>query len=176
VEFFDSVLSGADLALDSPILALRERLDRIKTTKIRTSDRELLALFVITWNAFPRVRIPHPSPGNRTNTAVGTTSRRPGSITHALSPPQAPHLLPPRTRTRQPDRRPMTDDRKGRMWIGPTSDQTRRQVAESRLKQGLPPRIENPAVIESLALFLRNALDTLDRDQNHDRPAQERHP
>ncbi|MGF6886321.1 hypothetical protein ABIA39_000288 [Nocardia sp. GAS34] len=66
---------------------------------------------------------------------------------------------------------PSTDDRKGRMRIAPTSDQPRR-VAESRLEQGLPPRIDNPAVIESLALFLRNALKTLDRDQN-DRPAQE---
>ncbi|MET8871697.1 hypothetical protein [Nocardia sp. NPDC004604] len=54
---------------------------------------------------------------------------------------------------------------KGRMWVGPTSEQTRRLVAESRIRQGLPPSIDNPAVIESLALFLRNALDTLDRDQ-----------
>lgn len=52
----------------------------------------------------------------------------------------------------------------GRMWVGPTSEQTCRLVAESRIRQGLPPRIDNPAVIESLALFLRNALDTLDRD------------
>ncbi|ATL69062.1 hypothetical protein [Nocardia terpenica] len=50
----------------------------------------------------------------------------------------------------------------GQMWVGPTSEETRRYVAESRIRQGLPPRIENPAVIESLALFLRNALDTLD--------------
>lgn len=50
------------------------------------------------------------------------------------------------------------------MWVGPTSEETRRYVAESRIRQGLPPRIENPAVIESLAVFLRNALDTLDAD------------
>ncbi|PKV76690.1 hypothetical protein [Nocardia fluminea] len=55
-EFFDRVLSGAGLALDSPILALRERLDRIRTNKIKTSDREFLALFVLTWNAFRRGR------------------------------------------------------------------------------------------------------------------------
>ncbi|PSR68161.1 hypothetical protein C8258_09815 [Nocardia sp. MDA0666] len=56
------------------------------------------------------------------------------------------------------------------MWVGPTSEQTRRLVAESRLRQGLPPRIEHPAVIESLALFLRNTLATLppDRDQDRD--------
>uniref|UniRef100_UPI001C23054A hypothetical protein n=1 Tax=Nocardia alni TaxID=2815723 RepID=UPI001C23054A len=72
---------------------------------------------------------------------------------------------------------PATDDRKGRMWVGPTSEQTRRLVAESRLRQGLPPHIDNPAVIETLALFLRNALDTLDRDHNRDRDQrQQDHP
>ncbi|MFF0492597.1 hypothetical protein ACFYTQ_26505 [Nocardia sp. NPDC004068] len=48
------------------------------------------------------------------------------------------------------------------MRIGPTSEETRRRVAESRVRQGLSPRIENPAVIESLARFLRNAIDTLE--------------
>ncbi len=66
---------------------------------------------------------------------------------------------------------PATDDHKGRMWVGPTSEQTRRLVAESRLRQGLPPHIDNPAVIETLALFLRNALNTLEhtdqQQQNH---------
>ncbi|WP_435593699.1 hypothetical protein [Nocardia sp. bgisy118] len=60
---------------------------------------------------------------------------------------------------------------KGRMWVGPTSEQTRRLVAESRIRQGLPPQIDNPAVIESLALFLRNALNTLDRDRDEHRRA-----
>ncbi|WP_280265246.1 hypothetical protein [Nocardia wallacei] len=54
--YFDGVLTGAGLALDSPILALRERLDRIRTNKVQTSDWEFLALFVITWNAFRRGR------------------------------------------------------------------------------------------------------------------------
>lgn len=53
----------------------------------------------------------------------------------------------------------------GGMWVGPTSERTRRQVAESRVRQGLPPRIENPAAIESLALFLRHTFDTLDHVQ-----------
>ncbi|MEV0357766.1 hypothetical protein AB0H71_17085 [Nocardia sp. NPDC050697] len=48
--------------------------------------------------------------------------------------------------------------------VGPTSEATRRLVAESRARQGLSPNIDNPAVIESLALFLRNALSTLDED------------
>ncbi len=57
------------------------------------------------------------------------------------------------------------------MWVGPTSEQTRRLVAESRIRQGLSPTIENPAAIESLALFLRNTLDTLDRDHDRGRRA-----
>ncbi|MGW4849032.1 hypothetical protein [Nocardia brasiliensis] len=50
------------------------------------------------------------------------------------------------------------------MRVGPTSEQTRRRVAEARMRQGLSPRIENPAVIESLALFLRHTFETLDRE------------
>ncbi|MEV6095241.1 hypothetical protein [Nocardia sp. NPDC051981] len=53
------------------------------------------------------------------------------------------------------------------MMVGPTSEETRRLVAQSRLSQGLPPRIDNPAVIESLALFLHNALATLDTGDQH---------
>ncbi len=48
--------------------------------------------------------------------------------------------------------------------IGPTSEATRRLVAESRARQGLKPYITDPHTIESLVLFLRNALDTLDSD------------
>ncbi|WP_069166688.1 hypothetical protein [Nocardia altamirensis] len=50
------------------------------------------------------------------------------------------------------------------MRVGPTSEQTRRRVAEARVRQGLSPRIDNPAVIESLALFLRHTFDTLDHE------------
>ncbi|MFF0531159.1 hypothetical protein ACFYT3_22570 [Nocardia amikacinitolerans] len=57
---------------------------------------------------------------------------------------------------------------KDRMWVGPTSEETRRLVAESRVRQGLPPQIDDPAVIESLALFLRNALNTLPPDPDED--------
>ncbi|MBF6131151.1 hypothetical protein [Nocardia brasiliensis] len=55
------------------------------------------------------------------------------------------------------------------MWVGPTSEATRRMVAESRLRQGLPARIENPAVIESLALFLRHTFDTLETGHPRER-------
>ncbi|MBF6367581.1 hypothetical protein IU469_17890 [Nocardia puris] len=67
--------------------------------------------------------------------------------------------------------RPVARDSTGRQglaMIGPTSEATRRLVAESRKRQGLSPHINDPAVIESLALFLRNALDTMDRDGRHD--------
>ena len=71
-QYIDLVLTGAGLALDSPILALRDRLDRIKTNKTITSDREFLALFVITWNAFrdqrPLTKLQLPKHGlTRTN-------------------------------------------------------------------------------------------------------------
>ncbi|MEV0033565.1 hypothetical protein [Nocardia sp. NPDC050793] len=84
--------------------------------------------------------------------------------------------IPFNARPRRP-RRPESDQSTGStsgggkdgMWVGPTSEQTRRLVAESRIRQGLPPRIDNLAVIESLALFLRNALNTLPRDRDLDR-------
>ncbi|APE36439.1 hypothetical protein BOX37_23715 [Nocardia mangyaensis] len=56
-------------------------------------------------------------------------------------------------------------DRRGPALIGPTSEATRRWVAESRMRQGLSPRITDPVVLDSLALFLRNAIDSLDRDR-----------
>ncbi|WP_410877443.1 hypothetical protein [Nocardia sp. A7] len=56
-------------------------------------------------------------------------------------------------------------DRHGPALIGPTSEATRRWVAESRMRQGLSPRITDPVVLDSLALFLRNAIDSLDRDR-----------
>ncbi|WKG08225.1 hypothetical protein QX204_24615 [Nocardia sp. PE-7] len=56
-------------------------------------------------------------------------------------------------------------DGRGPALIGPTSEATRRWVAESRMRQGLSPRITDPVVLDSLALFLRNAIDSLDRDR-----------
>ncbi|NKY26259.1 hypothetical protein NG2371_02374 [Nocardia gamkensis] len=75
-----------------------------------------------------------------------------------------------RTHRPEPDQPtgPTFGDGKGRMWVGPTSEQTRRLVAESRIRQGLPPQIDNLAAIESLALFLRNALNTLPQDPDED--------
>lgn len=71
-------------------------------------------------------------------------------------------------RARRAHRQRATAPKTGGMWVGPTSDQTRRLVAESRQRQGLSPGIDNPAAVEALALFLRNALDTLDHDERRD--------
>lgn len=103
---------------------------------------------------------PHTQP-----TDTGTPDARPDATDATVTPlrrKRAPAAPTHRQRRTQPPQA-------GRMWVGPTSEQTRRLVAESRLRQGLPPRIENPAVIESLALFLRNTLATLPPDQDQDR-------
>lgn len=52
--------------------------------------------------------------------------------------------------------------------VGPTSEATRQWVAESRKRQGLSPQITDPVALESLALFLRNAIDSLDHDRRDD--------
>ncbi|MFB8001538.1 hypothetical protein [Nocardia sp. NPDC056000] len=46
--------TGAGLAADSPILALRERLDSIRTSRVRTSDRDQIGLIVFAWNLWRR--------------------------------------------------------------------------------------------------------------------------
>ncbi|WP_157574610.1 hypothetical protein [Nocardia jejuensis] len=48
--------SGAGLQFDSPILALRERLDSLRSTRVRTSDRDQIGLIVSAWNLWRRGR------------------------------------------------------------------------------------------------------------------------
>ncbi|MGX1805180.1 hypothetical protein ACWIGI_05650 [Nocardia sp. NPDC055321] len=48
--------SGAGLAFDSPILALRERLDSLRSSRVRTSDRDQIGLIVAAWNLWRRGR------------------------------------------------------------------------------------------------------------------------
>ncbi|WP_280359325.1 hypothetical protein [Nocardia otitidiscaviarum] len=48
--------SGAGLASDSPILALRDRLDSLRTNRIRSSDRDQIGLIVTAWNLWRRGR------------------------------------------------------------------------------------------------------------------------
>ncbi|MET8428361.1 hypothetical protein [Nocardia sp. NPDC004860] len=48
--------SGAGLAADSPILALRDRLDSIRVNRLRVSDREQIGLIVTAWNLWRRGR------------------------------------------------------------------------------------------------------------------------
>ena len=69
-EFAAALYSGAGLGADSPILALRERLDRIRAQKTRLSDRDLIAYFIIAWNAWrlgrPLSRLQGPRGGSWT--------------------------------------------------------------------------------------------------------------
>lgn len=51
-QFAEALCTGAGLEAGNPILALRDRLDRLKESKVRESDRELIGFFVITWNAW----------------------------------------------------------------------------------------------------------------------------
>lgn len=53
-EFSTYLSRGAGLDEGNPILALRERLDRIQKTRVRESDRDLIAFFVVAWNAWRR--------------------------------------------------------------------------------------------------------------------------
>ncbi|MGW4124798.1 hypothetical protein [Nocardia sp. NPDC004711] len=48
--------SGAGLAADSPILALRDRLDSIRVNRLRVSDRDQIGLIVTAWNLWRRGR------------------------------------------------------------------------------------------------------------------------
>ena len=51
-EFAELLYTGAGLEVGSPILALRERLDRIREHRIKTPDREYIAFIVTAWNAW----------------------------------------------------------------------------------------------------------------------------
>lgn len=51
-EFAEGLFTGAGLESGNPILTLRERLDRIKTQGLKISDRDLIAFFVMAWNAW----------------------------------------------------------------------------------------------------------------------------
>lgn len=96
----------------------------------------------------------------------------PAADSKASAPPDGPTTEDATTDSggkQAPPPRPDTRaDTRGLALIGPTSEATRRMVAESRARQGLTPYINDPYVIESLALFLRHALDTLDRDNGRE--------
>jgi len=52
IQFLSSLIGGDALSASSPILALRERLGRIKEDKLRVTDRDLIGFFLIAWNAW----------------------------------------------------------------------------------------------------------------------------
>lgn len=51
-DFAEGLCSGASLAEGNPILTLRRRLERIRETNVQTSDRDVIAFFIIAWNAW----------------------------------------------------------------------------------------------------------------------------
>lgn len=51
-EFAAALYTGTDLPKGSPILALRDKLDRIRERKLRTSDRDYVAFYISAWNAW----------------------------------------------------------------------------------------------------------------------------
>lgn len=53
-DFAELLYSGAGLDQGSPILALREWLDKVRTRKIKTSDRDYIAATIHTWNSWRR--------------------------------------------------------------------------------------------------------------------------
>jgi hypothetical protein len=56
-EFTEGLLSGAGLEAGNPILTLRERLDRAKSQAVRISDRDVIAFFLLAWNAWRQGRL-----------------------------------------------------------------------------------------------------------------------
>lgn len=50
-KFTEMLTTGVGLAFGNPVHTLRERLDRIRDSKVKTSDREFIAMFVVAWNA-----------------------------------------------------------------------------------------------------------------------------
>jgi hypothetical protein len=50
-DFFTSLATGANLAPNSPILTLRNRLLRLRETRVIVPDRDLVAFFIQAWNA-----------------------------------------------------------------------------------------------------------------------------
>ena len=51
-EFAEGLCSGAGLDEGNPILTLRRRLERIRETNVKTPDRDIIAFFIIAWNAW----------------------------------------------------------------------------------------------------------------------------
>lgn len=51
-DFFSSLVTGANLETSSPILTLRNRLMRVREQRLNLPERDLVAFFVIAWNAW----------------------------------------------------------------------------------------------------------------------------
>lgn len=55
-EFSAGLYSGANLEEGNPILTLRDRLDRIQKHGFKVSDRDIIAFFIVAWNAWRQGR------------------------------------------------------------------------------------------------------------------------
>jgi len=51
-EFADGLYSGAGLDAGNPILTFRDRLDHIRMQNIKVPDRDIIAFFIVAWNAW----------------------------------------------------------------------------------------------------------------------------
>lgn len=78
--FFQRVLDGAGLEMGSPILALRNRLDRVRGEGFKMSDREAIGYFIVAFNRWMTgshiAKLQQPKGGwNGTNfpNVIGTT-------------------------------------------------------------------------------------------------------
>lgn len=52
VQFFDSFASGANLSLESPILALRKKIEQYKHNRVSISSKEKVYMLFKVWNAY----------------------------------------------------------------------------------------------------------------------------
>ena len=50
--FHQGLVEGTGLEAGNPMLTLREKLFRVKSSKDKVSDREIIGMFVLSWNAF----------------------------------------------------------------------------------------------------------------------------
>jgi hypothetical protein len=80
--FFQRVLDGAGLEAGSPILALRNRLDRVRGEGFKISDREAIGYFIVAFNRWMTgshiAKLQQPKGGwNGTNfpKVIGTTQQ-----------------------------------------------------------------------------------------------------
>lgn len=66
IHFFDKLITRENIT--GPVLALRNRLDNVRESKVQLTERDLIGFFVIAWNAY------------RTHRQIGTLRRPKGAV------------------------------------------------------------------------------------------------